>query len=225
MKAFAVEHPLHKPGMSILHYKLFHGQQTRGSPYRAGIPFFGDKENRPLRITRNVRRIPEVFAPVSSLVISARVRDALGELPFVEYRAVSFPELVDFEAPALGDTSWENNPALREAAESEEWPGWPDNLFEYLPQASEEQQMSVGSYYEMVVPHSRKHWPSSRMPSPSWCRDLEHSARGTKCGFVRLCSTSIPCSSGRKPSSRNGHSDESNPSWTATTRRFVEFEV
>ena len=102
------------------------------------------------------RRIPEVFSPVSSLVISTRARDALGELPFVEYRAVRFPELIDFEVPALGDMSWENNPALGQAAESEEWPRWPDNLFEYLPQASQELCQSVGSYYEMVVPRLKE---------------------------------------------------------------------
>jgi hypothetical protein len=151
MKAFAVERVLHKPGLTILHTKFFHGQQTRGSPYRAGIPFFGDQEKRSLRITHNVRRIPDVFSPGSSLVISVRVRDALSELPFVEYRPVSFPELIDFEGPPLGDTSWENIQALREAAESQEWPGWPDNLFEYLPQALEEQRKSVGGYFEMVV--------------------------------------------------------------------------
>ncbi len=151
MKAFAVEGVLHKPGMTILHYKLFHGQQTRGTQYRAGIPFLGDQEKRPLRITHNARRIPDIFSPSGSLVISASVRDALGDGPFVEYRPVSFPELIDFAAPPLGDASWENNPSLREAVESEEWPAWPGNLFEYLPQASEEQRKSVGRHYEMVV--------------------------------------------------------------------------
>lgn len=152
MKAFAVEGVLHKPGMTILHYKFFHGQQTRGSPYRAGIPFFGDQEKRPLRITHNLRGIPDVFAPESSLVISARVWEALGELPFVEYRPVSFSELIDFDVPPLGNANWENNAALRKAAKSKEWPRWPANLFEYLPQASEEQRKSVGAFYELVVP-------------------------------------------------------------------------
>ena len=156
MKAFAIEAVLHKPGMTILHYKLFHGQQTRGSPYRSGIPFFGDQEKRPLRITHNLRRIPDVFAPESSLVISARVLEAVGELPFVEYRPVSFPELIDFDVPPLGDAHWETNAALRKAAESKEWPGWPSNLFEHLPQATEEQRKSVGEFYEMVVPRLKE---------------------------------------------------------------------
>ncbi len=154
MKAFAVEHPLHKPGMSIFHYMLFHGRQTSGFPHwRSGIPFFGDQEKRPLRITHNVRRIPDVFSPVSSLVVSAHVRDMLGALPFVEYRAVGFPELIDVEVAPLGDLSWENNPAVQKAARSKEWPR---NLFEHLPQASTEQHAQVGSYYEMVVPRLKE---------------------------------------------------------------------
>jgi hypothetical protein len=154
MKAFAVEHPLHKPGMDYFHYCFFHGREAREWPHwRAGIPFFGDKEKRPLRLLHNARRIPDVFSPKSSLVVSARVRDALGELPFVEYRPVTFPRLIECDPPTLGDRSYEDNPAYRKATASEEWErDAGETLFEHFPEASAQQRESVGSYYEIVVP-------------------------------------------------------------------------
>jgi hypothetical protein len=154
VKAFAVEHPLHKPGMSIYHYKLFNGQQASGTGfYRPATPFFGDKEKRPLWTRHNVRRIPEVFSPMNSLVVSRRVRDALGELPFVEYRPVTFTELVDVPVPPLGDMSWTNDPAMKKAARSKEWPS---TLFDHLPEASPERCRTVGDHYEMVVPRLKE---------------------------------------------------------------------
>ena len=127
---------VHKPGMTILHYKLFHGQQTARVTLPCWPSFFGDHRDRPLRIMRNHA------SPNSQSLLT---RQQLGHLhacartpwencPLSNTGAVRFPELIDFEVPALGDMSWENNPALGQAAESEEWPRWPDNLFEYLPQ-------------------------------------------------------------------------------------------
>ncbi len=158
MKAFAVEHPLHKPGIDFFHYCLFHGRQAHGWPHwRAGIPFFGDKEKRPLRLLHNARRIPDVFSPVSSLVVSARVRDALGELPFVEYRPITFPRLIECDPPTPGDHSYQDNTAYRKATASEEWVREPaETLFEHFPESSAQRRESVGSYYEMVVPRLKE---------------------------------------------------------------------
>jgi hypothetical protein len=153
MKAFAVEYPLHKPGVTILHYKLFNGQQASGAGFRAGSAFFGDSEKRPLRIRHNIRQIPDVFVTVNLPVISRRVRDALGELPFVEYRPVSFPAPVDVPVPALGDTSWEGYPGLKKAEKKRDWPS---NLFDYLPAAQPEQCKDLKDYYEMIVPRLKE---------------------------------------------------------------------
>lgn len=149
MKAFAVEFPLHMPGLTYSRYLLFHGRQYARSPHvRQRLPMFGDAEKRPLCIVRNARGVPDVFGPEASLVVSARVKEALGPLPSVEYRRVRFARLVEYDPPP-GDSAIQDHPAYEAAAATRDGL---KAIFRYLPTATPEARGRVGRYFELVVP-------------------------------------------------------------------------
>lgn len=138
--------------IKVFHCCMFHGEAERKGYIRSSSKthFLGDDLSDPLLITRNGRRVPDIFEPDwAGLVVSEKVKNALAKLPNVAFSKVVFKKLIDFPYEA-GDFSYYDQPRFRR--NPRRWD--PEKLLKRLP-AKPELEAAIGSYYELVI---AKHW-------------------------------------------------------------------
>jgi len=125
--------------ISLYQYALFHGSGTRpDAPYPLYTYRLGEELNYPLRLSRNVFRIPPVFQPVTNLVVCEDLNQQLKKLPNLQLLEVQFERLFFLpfdQSPGAG------GPAIQDVEE----------FLEKQPHRPE-LESEVGRYYELIVP-------------------------------------------------------------------------
>lgn len=88
-----------------LHRASFHGFGNRAEHPGGWVAcYLGQSDVPILKVDRDGRRVPDVFDPDGSLVVSGRTKEALSGLPHIEFKDVQFRKLADFYYPK-GDLS------------------------------------------------------------------------------------------------------------------------
>jgi hypothetical protein len=144
VKAFVIAKFTYSKRINVFHYDMFHGLcNSQGSHLR------GDDLSQPLLLSRNGTRIPDVFQPGITLVLSARAKAALEGLPNVAFLPVEFVKLVDYPYQA-GDFSYYEIPAFQlDPAKAN-----PETLIHRLVDQPEMHERT-SPHYELVIPKLR----------------------------------------------------------------------
>lgn len=125
---------------------MFHGKARRiGAPYPGLVYRYGDKLRHPLRLTKNVYRIRDIFNPTGNWIVSGEVKSLLHDLRNVAFLRVEF-ECV-FEAAFELD-----EPPPREMTAE---PVEDDDVFALFDH-DDELAEKVGDWYELIVPDQRQ---------------------------------------------------------------------
>lgn|SRR5262249_58603993 len=128
------------------HITLFHGNaEVADRGWLSGSRMLGNDISQPLQLSRNAWRMPDVFQPGLTLIVSSRVRDVLASVPHIKLQLVQFKKLVNMAFQA-GDFSYFQSREFR----SDPWYYAPDNLIDRLPDTAELHE-DVGTYYELLV--------------------------------------------------------------------------
>jgi hypothetical protein len=132
--------------INVLHYYMFHGEMERADIVFPENPSHNldDDLSLPPVITRNVYRMPHVFKPRTSLIVSSEVRSVLGDLPHVVYLEVKFKKLVEY-AYSAGDFSY----FRRKEFVRDPYAQDPETLLARLPDVPHLHD-KVGPYFEIV---------------------------------------------------------------------------
>ena len=130
-------------GIDWFHARFFHGTCHYADDYA-----LGEDLTNPLRLEKNVFRMPGIAQPSLNLVLSDAVRSRIEGVPNIAFNQVVFTKL--FSLPfAEGDfRHWERG---REMAEID---AWIDSL-PHDPSLAN----GLGAYHELVVPRGKDFFP------------------------------------------------------------------
>jgi hypothetical protein len=145
VNVYALEFPLHKPGVDLFHYLQFHGIQA-SQHERVCAPVMGDPHTA-LVLVHNARSIPRIFSPQSALVVSEAVTARLPTLAHCELRPIRFQRVVDFPHFAPGSHDYKRTAAYEQAVRHS---NWEERIFDYLPTADPALAATVSGYFELV---------------------------------------------------------------------------
>ncbi len=125
---------------------MFHGEDERADVKFPESPshHLDEDLSLPVLCSQNVHRMPHVFKPSTSLIISSEVRRALGDLAHVVYLEVKFKKLVDYSYSA-GDFSYFSRKEYRRDPFGED----PETLLDRLPDVPQLHNQ-IGPYFEVV---------------------------------------------------------------------------
>jgi hypothetical protein len=124
---------------------MFHGDAL--GDLDANMHHLGDNRREPLRLIRNIWRVPEVFMPTNcgALVVSSALKDELSGLPNLEFQQVEFSKKISFPYQA-GDFSFYDTPIFaRDQGIAD-----PRRFMDQFA-AIEEATPDLGPYYELIV--------------------------------------------------------------------------
>ncbi len=133
------EDPIHS-----FHEEMFHGENLR---YVDGLlkPDYhlGEEIKSPMKIIKNVYKMPKLFSPDLSLVVSEQLREKLSTFPHIEFVKVEFVKLFEFPYEP-NDFSFYDIKGFKT----------PDKFIK-KQRHNKKLKDKIGDYYEMVIARYR----------------------------------------------------------------------
>lgn len=129
------------------HYLMFHGLSRQlDATGEESIHRFGGDLSVPARLKSNAYNIPDISIRSTNLIVSDRVREAIGQRPNVSFCRVIFEKMIHYPYRP-GDFSYYNTPEFLRNPNKYD----PKSLFDRLPHRPD-LVAAVGPYWEVVVP-------------------------------------------------------------------------